>query len=236
MMKYKTMIVCAGIITAVWLLRCILAGSFQYYGFIIWNVFLATIPLLLEIPFRKISHSLQGLRAKAGKLFLSAVWLLFIPNAFYILTDFMHLNSSVLVNQRDDAQHFGIEYFRGDGIYVLDSLLLLLATVYGAYVGGLALLRAYTFFKRHISVMQAKAALGFIMFLSAIGVYIGRFGRWNSWDGLIQPWNIAGDLISSLASSQIRERFLAVAITIVLLQLISVWCVHLAGREVEIRK
>lgn len=173
-----------------------------------------------------VQQKLKGIAKGLSQGFLGAIWVLFIPNAFYILTDFMHLNSDVLVNVRGDSQHFGVSYIRGDGLYLLDSLLLLAATVYGAYVGGLALLRAYSFLQTKLSNKLAIVLIGLVMLLSATGVYIGRFGRWNSWEGLIMPWQIVDDLARSLSSSAIRGRFALVVMTVLLFQCISLYCVN----------
>lgn len=225
-MKYKGIIACAAAIVALWLLRSSLSGSLQFYGFITANIFLATIPLLTEFLFKATRKYLKGIVAKCANLITAIVWLLFIPNAFYILTDFMHLNPDVLVNVRDDNYNHATYYIRGDPLYIFDSLLVFAATAYGAYVGGLALVEAYVFFKRRMSSLIALSAIGLIMVLSAIGVYIGRFGRWNSWEGLSRPWDIIIDLLSSLSHQAIRERFILVIITIFIFQCLSFWYIH----------
>lgn len=227
-MRYKQLLIFAGIVVGLWFIRCLVAQDFTTYGFIAANIFLATIPLLLQPVFGIVKKNVDGLKRGAGYLLLGIIWLLFIPNAFYILTDFMHLNADVLVNVRDDGVRYGVDYARGDGLYLLDSLLLLTATVYGAFVGGLALLKALSVFKKRFSVNIAVTLLTLIMLLSAIGVYIGRFGRWNSWEGLIMPWRIVNDLLNSLSQTVMRERFFEVVLTLMLFQYITLYCiVHL---------
>ena len=224
-MKLKSIFYSGIVISALWFLRCLLAGTVDYYGFIVSNVFLAAIPLLLEPLFRLAKCCLLGPVEKLARLSVAAIWLLFLPNAFYILTDFMHLNSNVLVNARSNMNHASAFYLRGDGLYVLDSLLLLAATLFGAYVGATALLHAYAFFKRRLSRQKAIVTTELLMVLSAIGVYIGRYGRWNSWQGLIHPWLIATDLWDSIATAASRERFLTVVLTIFIFEVLSIWCV-----------
>lgn len=221
-MKYKPLLIAATIITALWLLRCVIAGSLSFYGFIVGNILLATIPLLLEPLFPWIKKHAVGLVSKIARLFVGVTWLLFLPNTFYILTDFMHLNTAVLVNERDDLYDSAVYYARGDGLYVVDSLLLLAATLYGAYIGGLALLHAYNYFKRHMPYIVALLSLEVIMVLVAIGVYIGRYGRWNSWEGLQHPWAIITDLMNSLSDPAIRHRFLIIVLTLLIFQFLCI--------------
>jgi uncharacterized membrane protein len=77
------------------------------------------------------------------------------------------------------------------------------------------------------------AAAGFItliMLLSAIGVYIGRFGRWNSWDALASPWLIVSDLLTSLSSQPVLERFGLVVLTAVLFEALAFAYVYTAHK------
>lgn len=201
-------------------LRVVLAGDFRL-GFLVWNIFLAAVPLLLIPVFRFLDSRGNGLVEKAGKLLTAFAWLLFLPNAFYILTDFMHLNSRVLVNAREDYANYSLVYERGDGLFVYDTFLLFAATLFGAYVGGIALVQAYIYFRIRVSKSLASAGIISIMILSAVGVYIGRFGRWNSWDGLTYPHKILSDLFDNLLTSETRKRFLLVVVTMVIFQIAS---------------
>lgn len=214
----KRFLIAIGLITALWLLRFGLTDSL-YYLFIIGNIVLAAIPLLLEPVFSLVTRRTSGGLRTALLAGVGGVWLLFLPNAFYLLTDFMHLNGNVLVNMRGDSYHYAIPYVRGSALYIFDTFFLLVATLFGAYVGGLALAHAYNWLKRRSSAVLAGSGLAVIMLLTAVGVYIGRFGRWNSWDGLAHPWLIVTDLLSSLAEPVIMQRFSVLVVTFVLYQL-----------------
>ncbi|RYF27237.1 MAG: DUF1361 domain-containing protein, partial [Chloroflexi bacterium] len=151
-------------------------------------------------------------------------WLLFLPNAFYLLSDFMHLNPQALVNKRGDENHFAIEYARGDAIYMLDSLLLVCVTLFGAVVGGIALYQAYHYLCNRYKKLVGITGIGLVTVLVAIGVYIGRYGRWNSWDALYRPWTVAADLIGSLSDPATLHRFCIVITTFVIFQVLCLWC------------
>src|SRR5215510_6980994 len=65
------------------LVRVILTGHLTY-AFLAWNLFLAWIPFA-------ISQKLPGVKNRWRILLLFSAWLLFLPNAPYIITDFLHL-------------------------------------------------------------------------------------------------------------------------------------------------
>lgn len=222
-MKPRAVLLFAMLIVALWLLRCVTAQTFRYYGFIPLNIFLAAVPLLLEPALRWVHHQVRGYAQSISLAVVGFVWLIFIPNAFYILTDFMHLNPDVLVNARDDSHHRAVQYVRGDGQYMLDSLLIFAATAFGAYVGGVALLHAYDWLQSRMSQIKARLVLAGIMLLSGVGVYVGRFGRWNSWQGLLQPWRIMSDLTHSLSTTRLQHRFLLVVLTSFIFEGLCIW-------------
>ncbi len=183
-------------------------------------MFLALVPLLLEPFFNLSKKYLKGYSAFIGKLIVAVIWLLFLPNAFYILTDLLYLNPAVLINARGDNQVYAQHYSRYEGLYVLDSLFLLLAAVYGAYAGGQALDNVYTYFSRHMSKILVTLSTAFLIFLTAVGVYIGRFSRWNSWDGLLHPISILNDLTHIISSAE-RNRLFVVMSAITIFEIIS---------------
>ena len=214
------MLFIALVMSGLWLLRIAFTHDFHYW-FILANIGLAAIPVLLEPLFILTTHRLRGMVTKIAQVFLGLVWLLFLPNSFYVLTDFMHINPTVLVNERNNQQDHLLMYARGDGIYIFDSLFLFVATAISAYLGGLALFHGYRFIRTKVAKWYALALLSFVMFLVGAGVYIGRYGRWNSWEGLVHPWRIVHDLLSDLASAPNRQRFVIVVTAMVVLQVIS---------------
>src|SRR5512134_2599871 len=73
---------------AIWRIRAEYSGSGRY-GFLIWNLFLAWVPFI-------ISYFTYTITLKRRLIYLvipfaSLLWLIFFPNAPYILTDFQHL-------------------------------------------------------------------------------------------------------------------------------------------------
>jgi uncharacterized membrane protein len=148
------------------------------------------------------------------------LWLLFLPNAFYLLTDLMHLNPKVLVNKRDNKSDPSLNYERGDPLFILDSLLLFLTVFFGAVVGGLSLSILYDMLVTNFNEFRIYIFTS-VLILSAVGVYIGRFGRWNSWDAVIKPTRVINDLIVTVKNPKLFKQFISVVFTITILEIIS---------------
>lgn len=225
-MKNTILLFWALTVTVLWVVRAVITGSLEGYGFLLLNIFLAAVPLLLEPLFPIIKQKTKGVITKLALFAVAFSWLMFLPNAFYILTDFMHLNSGVLVNLPYDNYGTSLMYGRGDSLFVFDSLLIVAATIFGALAGGLALFHAYTYIKKKSGEWIAGLSISTIMLLAAIGVFIGRFGRWNSWEILYYHVFIVIDLFRQLMDPAIRERFIITIVTIFLFQALCLYCVH----------
>jgi uncharacterized membrane protein len=91
---------CAAALVARWVYSD--AGA---YDFLAWNLFLAWIPLVAAVAV----YDADRRGARVRRLIpLGALWLLFLPNAPYLLTDLIHLGS------RDDAPlWFDVVLFTG---------------------------------------------------------------------------------------------------------------------------
>lgn len=152
-------------------LRIHLAGH-NYYAFMLWNLFLAAIPLGLSLGLRQINRLVLAVP-------LLAVWLLFFPNAPYVLTDLMHLN--------EHNAHVP---------KWLDLLMLLSFAFVALWFGFQSLHIVQHWFARKFSHATAWCVTLGSLGLSGFGVYLGRFDRWNSWDLLHRPVS----LLSRIAS------------------------------------
>lgn len=150
-------------------------GWFMFLG---WNLFLAWIPLALSTLLR-----LRYERVSSNALFLFgvlAVWLLFFPNAPYIITDLQHLKV------RDDAPFW------------FDLLLIVSFAWNGLMMGLLSLMDVQEVLARRYNAMMAWSASFVFILLGSFGVYLGRFERWNSWDILSHPLSLFADIAQPL--------------------------------------
>jgi uncharacterized membrane protein len=138
------------------------AGTLDFW-FLIWNLALAWIPFLFALaayasPRRASSTALLGLG-----------WLLFFPNAPYIVTDFVHLSRGAPIPLWYDALTIGA--FAATGVALGFASLYLMQCVVRDRIGTIA---------SWLAVLGACA-------LGSVGIYIGRFVRANSWDVLTRP-------------------------------------------------
>ena len=152
--------------------RIVVTGS-PFGLFLGWNLVLAAVPLAVSTAIVR----LDGAGARPGVLVaLGAVWLLFLPNAPYILTDLVHLAP------------------RGAVPFWYDLAVLLSAAGTGLLAGYVSLADVQGVVARRVGNAAAWAAATGVLFLSAFGVYLGRELRWNSWDIVTTPGALLADV------------------------------------------
>jgi len=137
-----------------------------HYGFLIWNLFLAWLPLVFAL-FAADHFRLSGRNWRF--IVAAAAWLLFFPNAPYIFTDVIHLN-------RGYFPHFWV-----------DLVLILSCALTGLVLGFLSLFLMQTVIAKMAGRFASWLFIAGVAGLSGIGIYVGRFLRLNSWDVLLKP-------------------------------------------------
>lgn len=142
--------------------RCIYFAQLQFV-FYVWNLFLAIIPLLLS---RQLSRSKK---LNTSALFLLTWWLLFLPNAPYIITDIFHF------------------YERPPVPKWFDLLLVTSAAWNGLIIGIVSLLQVEEYLTRCLSSLKVNLVIAAAIISCAFGIYVGRFMRFNTWDVLTNP-------------------------------------------------
>lgn len=151
------------------LMRMGYTASFAFL-FLGWNLFLAWIPFVVSLSFRKESRMKWWLK---GALFI--VWLLFFPNAPYLLTDLVHLKPRT-------------------GIPLWYDLMLILSFAWnGLMLGFASLYNIHAFIREIAGALKAWILVIGLLILCGFGIYLGRFLRWNSWDMLINPIDVLND-------------------------------------------
>jgi uncharacterized membrane protein len=159
----------AGLVIA----RVFLSGRWSYLS-LIWNLFLAWLPLVFALGV------CRQYRAGAGagwKLWtLAGLWLLFFPNAPYIFTDLIHLNT-----------WFHMHYWA-------DLAMILLVALTGFLLGFVSLYLMQSVVADRLGRLAGWLFIVVVAALSGLGIYIGRFLRWNSWDVFVHPVGLSMDL------------------------------------------
>jgi len=160
----------------------------ETYRFLMWNLFLAWIPYVSSLG----AAWLHQTRPRQWWLLAlpSAIWLLFFPNAPYIITDFLHLQSRWAVPMWYDT--ILIAAFSWTGLFLGIFSLRAMQSLVRAFLGSIV---------SWLFVFGALVA-------SSLGIYIGRFLRWNSWDLLLHPQSIWTDVTVRLANPLVyRQTF-----------------------------
>lgn len=143
------------------------------YSFLVWNLFLAWIPYWISLKLLKQNSAKANIIINS---FLLILWLLFYPNAPYILTDLFHLKPK---------QNVPLWF---------DLILILSFAWNGLFLGFKSLINIKEFLKRKFSEKLSNFAVVFALFLSSFGIYLGRYLRWNSWDILLNPFSLIEDI------------------------------------------
>lgn len=133
------------------------------YIFFAWNLFLAIVPILFS---RRLCKQ-EKLKVKSY-VYL-AVWLLFFPNAPYIVTDIFHY-----VERPPIPKWY-------------DLVLVTSAAWNGLLLGIVSLMQVEQFLQQHIQKRWTNFYIITSIMLCGYGIYIGRFLRFNSWDIITNP-------------------------------------------------
>lgn len=191
-----------------------------YFGYLIWNLFLAWLPLGFAITTRWLFEQ----RGWSWRTLASGTaWLLFLPNASYIVTDLIHLRSHPPVPLWFDATLFAAFAFTGVALGFVS-----LRLIHDVVAQRRGWLRGWLF----VFVVLA---------LCGLGIYLGRIERWNSWSVLTEPHNLWADtrhILGSWANIRLTLRFTGVffvflSLCYVLLSGLSCWPVPASTQPAE---
>jgi uncharacterized membrane protein len=184
-----TLLLCAGACAALLVARAVVAGHVAF-PFLAWNLFLAGLPFAFAL-FASLLHE----TARPGPLRALAIapllvlWLLFFPNAPYMVTDLAHMPRTVASAPR---------WF--------DSVLLGAFVGTGVTSGFASLLLVHGLVARRLGRVAAWSAITLGSLLGGFGIYLGRFTRLNSWDVLSRPGHLLAVVLEPLRSPTAHER------------------------------
>jgi len=160
--------------------------------YLVWNLFLAWLPLLFALT----ADWLQRTRFTGRWPFVAAAlaWLLFFPNAPYILTDLIHLAP------------------RTHGRFWVDLVLILMFALTGLVLGFMSLYLMQQLVARRLGGKAGWVFVTLVVALSGFGVYLGRFLRWNSWDVVFNPLDLMTDILNWLLHLPANPRTAAIPV------------------------
>lgn len=159
------------------LVRASFAG-YPYFRFLVWNLFLAWVPLVIAFVLMALDRRSTGrwLLVPVGVL-----WLLFLPNAPYIFTDLIHLGR-----------------LPGAPLW-FDMVLIGTFAATGLVLGWVSLAVVQGIVSRRVGTGAGWLMATGVLVLCTVGVYLGRVHRFNSWDALLDPSSLLEVVGSRLA-------------------------------------
>jgi len=148
-----------------------------YYSFMLRNLSLAWTPLLIALitSYLKLPHKIFHIIVP----FICMIWLIFFPNAPYLLTDFQHIRL----------------YSDSPKIWFDVNLLVWFAFT-ALFLGLISLYLMHQVVQREFGHFAGWAFVFITGLLSSTGIYIGRYLRFNSWDVFNNPARVIQDLVT----------------------------------------
>ncbi len=156
----------SGLTLAMFGFRILATGTFRYW-FIPENLALAWLALAFGWLLVKELGSHRWLSWQ--NVILSIIWLVFLPNAWYVLTDFLHVYPTGEISQIFDIAMMSSLVFCGFGLGFASL-----------YMVHMELLKRYAHKTAHLIA-------GGVLLISSFGIYLGRDLRWSTWDVVVNP-------------------------------------------------
>jgi uncharacterized membrane protein len=163
----------AGLISLTCLLflfvRTLATGSVRYW-FIPENLVLAWLSLIFAwVLIKNLKYKRWSSWQNLG---LSALWLFFLPNSWYVLTDFIHVSETGEISE------------------IYDITMICLLVIAGFALGFASLYLVHKEMRKRWASLDANVIVGIIIFLCSFAIYLGRDLRWSSWDVVAHPTGI----------------------------------------------
>ena len=173
---------------ALLLVRGWYAGDLKF-RFLVWNLFLALVPAFAGAALQRADE--HGKRVLAWAF--GVVWLVFLPNAPYLITDLVHLKPRPPVPYWFDVGLFAA--FAGAGVLAAFS----------------SLHDVQRTLRRRFGRAAGWAAVVLASFAAGFGIELGRLERRNSWEVLTQPSDLLREIGERVLAPWSHPRALAVA-------------------------
>ena len=177
------------LLAGLYIARVVHSGE-ALYGFLLFNVALAAIPALLAW----VATTLHERGERRASVVVLAAWLLFLPNAPYVITDLIHLRE------------------RAGAPLWYDAAILGTAALSGLALGAVSLARVHDLVQRARGPLTAHACVALASLLSGYGIYLGRFSRLNSWDVAFHPVRVLRHAVPPLLDPMGHPRAWAVTL------------------------
>jgi uncharacterized membrane protein len=144
------------------------------FDYLSWNLLLAWLPLLFAIRLTLVLR--KKLWSSWEALSLSVLWIIFLPNSFYMISDLIHLQTASQVD------------------LVYDAVLVASFVYTGVSIGFSSLFLIHLHLRRRFLPKASFYWIAFTLFICSVAIYFGRDLRWSSWDVLTNPGGLLVDI------------------------------------------
>lgn len=152
----------------------VMSSESARYVFMLWNLVLAIIPVLLSWWLvLRVRH--EGWLVWQ-QILLVILWIAFLPNSFYLVTDFVHLRQTY------------------EATLLFDVVLLTSFTASGLILGFTSVYMVHREVVKKLSETKSYLVIGFVFLACSFAIYLGRFTRWNTWDLVYEPAGVLFDV------------------------------------------
>ncbi len=160
------------------------------FSYLPWNIGLAWLALGISVGLERLLQS--RLWSSWLALATTAMWLLFLPNTFYMLSDFVHLADSA------------------NSEVLLDTLLFCAFIFPAMIMGYLGVFIIHLQLRQRVEGRTAAAIIAAVLLGCSFAIYIGRELRWNSWDVLTSPLGLLFDVSDRIINPHAHPQAFAI--------------------------
>jgi len=183
--------------TIVLLIVEIIKAHSDYYIFLLTNLILAFLPLIVAYFLAKRLKKTPWL--SFVNILLTLLWLGFLPNSFYMVTDLIHAQDSVSID-------------------LLYNIVMIMFCIFNSLVAGyMSLYIIHWELLKRFYYKHAHTIIGLVILICSFAIYLGRFLRWNSWDVIVSPAGILFDVSDTITNPSTHPELLTTTVTFFLL-------------------
>lgn len=175
-----------------------------YHNYLLWNLTLAWVPFIASLLLVKLLEVRRWMSWLP--LFVTVAWLLFLPNTFYMLTDYIHLHDV------------------GSADRVFDAVMFSMLIAVGIGLGFASLALIHRELNKRVTSVTAWRIVGLVLLLTSFAIYVGRELRWNSWDVIVRPAGILFDLSEILLNPAAHPQVFITTVTFFVLLTTLYYC------------
>ncbi len=146
-----------------------------------WNILLTIVPIVL-------ARRLQKAKSRNAQIVLFPLWLVFLPNTLYMVTDVIHIFNPRFSQMSSPFWILGIALY-----FTVISL-----AVYTFILATMPVLQKYQSFLSELRSYSKYLLFIFFSLLIGFAISMGRFQRTNTWYIFTQPVRVMRDVIDSL--------------------------------------